>query len=532
MRGAFDTPEPLADFLVSWAIRSPTDKIIDPCCGGGIFLETSARRLLFLGASPSSLGSQLTGVEISPSQAEVSSQRISKSFDAEPTIIPRGFFETLSSLPVESYDAIVGNPPFLRYRHFSERDLALQFLKESGFKPSKMVNAWVPFLVAAIHLLKLGGRLGMVLPAELFQVSYAAEIREHLLNRFGFLFVVAFTQLVFPEVQQEIVLLMGTKGEGAGLRLIEVKDHTDLVHIPQKRIPQVPIHDSREKWTQFFLTDSQRDAMRRALKHESVRKLGEICSVDVGIVTGENKFFVLDDVTSRTLQADDHLVPCVGRTNHLPGLVFTKRDWEQNKERGVPSHLLSISPVKGMSPKLRAYVAQGEIMKIDRQFKCRMRDPWYQVPSVWSPHAFLFRQVGEFPRMVVNQTKAVCTDTMHRVRFENNNDVKAITPAFHNSLTFAFTEVVGRSYGGGVLELMPTEAEQLPVPSVDLGSSFLDEVDSIARSKSWMDVVDLIDQRVLRDELGFADSDIDAFRTSWRELAQRRKQRKKLVLGG
>jgi hypothetical protein len=134
--------------------------------------------------------------------------------------------------------------------------------------------------------------------------------------------------------------------------------------------------------------------------------------------------------------------------------------------------------------------------------------------------------------MVVNHTKAVCTDTMHRVRFKNSSSVKAITPAFHNSLTFAFTEVAGRSYGGGVLELMPTEAEELPVPSVDLGSSFLDEVDSIARSKSWMDVVEFIDQRVLRDELGFADSDIDAFRTSWRELAQRRKQRKKLVLGG
>src|SRR2546426_3770305 len=74
MLGAFDTPEPLAEFLVSWAIRSPVDKIIDPCCGAGVFLEASAKRLLFLGAEPSFLGSQMTGIEISPSQAEVSSQ--------------------------------------------------------------------------------------------------------------------------------------------------------------------------------------------------------------------------------------------------------------------------------------------------------------------------------------------------------------------------------------------------------------------------------------------------------------------------
>jgi adenine-specific DNA-methyltransferase len=121
---------------------------------------------------------------------------------------------------------------------------------------------------------------------------------------------------------------------------------------------------------------------------------------------------------------------------------------------------------------------------------------------------------------------------MHRVRFKSDNNVKAITLGFHNSLTFAFAELVGRSYGGGVLELMPTEAEELPVPVVYLESSLLEEADDIARNKSWMDVTDFVDRQVLRDKLGFSESDVVAFRTSWRELAQRRKQRKKLVIGG
>jgi hypothetical protein len=35
---------------------------------------------------------------------------------------------------------------------------------------------------------------------------------------------------------------------------------------------------------------------------------------------------------------------------------------------------------------------------------------------------------------------------------------------FFNSLTLAWAEVCGRSYGGGVLELEPREAEELPIP--------------------------------------------------------------------
>src|SRR5207247_10151755 len=136
-----------------------------------------------------------------------------------------------------------------------------------------------------------------------------------------------FNELVFPGVEQEIVLLMGTKGEGSGLRLIEVKDETELNLVSQTRIPQVPVQDSREKWTQYFLNDSQRSILRKGL---SLKKLSDFSSVDVGVVTGTNDFFILTQDKARMIDADEHLIPTVTRTKQIPGIIFGRADWKNN----------------------------------------------------------------------------------------------------------------------------------------------------------------------------------------------------------
>ena len=63
----------------------------------------------------------------------------------------------------------------------------------------------------------------------------------------------------------------------------------------------------------------------------------------------------------------------------------------------------------------------------------------------------------------MNGAKATSTDTIHRVRVKKDVDIRLLTTVFFNSLTLAWAEVCGRSYGGGVLELEPREAEELPI---------------------------------------------------------------------
>jgi adenine-specific DNA-methyltransferase len=530
MRGGFNTPDLLARFLVSWAIRNPSDKAIDPSSGDAIFLQEAIERLQFLGADSSAI-QQVIGVEIDSPTARSSRNRLIKRFGEAPQIINKGFFEFLPTLEPESLDSYFGNPPFLRYKNFpkGERELALKFMEKQGFGSSKLTNAWVPFLVAGIYLLKPKGRLAMVMPAELLQVSYASNIREYLLNKFGFIFVVSFNRLVFPDVQQETVLLMGTKGEGNGMRLVEVKDANELEGIPRREMPQIPIQNSKEKWTQYFLNDSQRSVMKKSLDHPSLKRLGDVCSVDVGIVTGLNEYFVLNYDEATKLNADQHLVPIVTRTKNLQGVIFTKSDWNENCTNHQPSYLLSIQPVQGISKGLESYIEKGEAKRVNKGYKLSIRDPWYVIPSVWIPDAFLFRQIGSFPRMVLNGASATCTDTLHRVKFNSKKSAKSITAIFHNSLTLAFGEIFGRSYGGGVLELMPTEAEKLPIPMSEIDSNkMIGEIDSLMREGLHEQALNFVDNEVLIEELSFKKSDIATMRSAWIDLSNRRKSRKKL----
>jgi hypothetical protein len=60
------------------------------------------------------------------------------------------------------------------------------------------------------------------------------------------------------------------------------------------------------------------------------------------------------------------------------------------------------------------------------------------------------------------------------------------------------SEVLGRSYGGGLLEIEPTEAVALPVPNPELvDEAPIAEVDALLREGEIEATITLIDQRFL-----------------------------------
>ena len=146
------------------------------------------------------------------------------------------------------------------------------------------------------------------------------------------------------------------------------------------------------------------------------------------------------------------------------------------------------------------YILEGEKQEIHKGFKCRIRHPWYVVPSVWTPDAFLFRQIYLHPRMSLNETKASTTDTIHRMRLKKNTIGQTLTICFHNSVTFAFAEVLGRSYGGGVpIELEPNEAEELPIPYFNCKSKILHEIDTATRDEVQPEqILEITDKLLLK----------------------------------
>ncbi len=177
--GAFYTDAQIADFLAWWAIRSPTDTILDPCFGGGVFVRSACERLLKVEGDPRC---QVTGVEIDPQVYERVASKLQDQYSIRRSKLVLADFFSVDATPAVAFDVVIGNPPFVRYQRFQgeSRQVALLRSAAHGVRLPELCSSWAPFLVHCIGMLRDGGRLAMVLPMEVAHAKYARPVLEFL----------------------------------------------------------------------------------------------------------------------------------------------------------------------------------------------------------------------------------------------------------------------------------------------------------------------------------------------------------------
>ena len=521
LRGGYYTPAPVADFLVDWAVPNGEARVLEPSAGDGAFVGAASGRL--------SSGS-IDAVELFDFEAS----KIRDLALSNVNVVSGDVFSWYSERADGTYDAAVGNPPFIRYQTFPEkhRERGFALMHQVGLRPNRLTNAWVPFVVLATRALRPGGRLAMVLPAELLQVNYASELREYLARNYSELSVITFRRLVFDGIQQETVLLLGVRSidDHAAMSFLQLESAAELGSKTLEDVERVNVDldHGREKWIQYYLSARELGLIRELERSDALTTLGDLAQVDVGIVTGRNEFFVLRPSEADELGVREFCLPLVGRSAQVPGLELRLDEWHALVQADGKCLLLQLgrTPRSELSPESLAYVERGESLGYHTGYKCRIRLPeWWFVPSVTVPDAFLLRQIHDGPRIITNHARATCTDTIHRVRVNHGVDPDWLAAASMNSVTFAFSEIRGRSYGGGVLELEPNEADGLPFPRPREALP-LPDLDLWTRRKEADQILDEVDRLVLQD-CGITSVESAVIRDVWRKLSRRRMARKR-----
>lgn len=543
LRGGYYTSSDVAAWLVAWAIQSPKDRVLEPSCGDGAFLEAAARRYAALGVRKSTIANSLTGVEIVASEAARARQKLTSLLGtgAHDVVQTNDFFGWWLDTKQPAFDAVIGNPPFIRYQTFPEphRSRGIGIMAALGLSPNRLTNIWVPFVVAAVASLLPGGRLALVLPAELLQVTYAGQLRSFLTDRFARIDIIACNELFFEKAEQEVVLLLASGALAAAsesnpcrVTMTEARTLSDITdHSPTAVLANAQpktIHHDHEKWLKYFLSEREITFMRSLRAASVVTNLSTHATVDVGVVTGKNEFFVLTSDQVGELGLQNYTTPLVSRSAHLKGARIGKADWKSMASAGDRVHLLHVAPKNDekLSGPLARYVLFGEAKEVHKGYKCSIRSPWYQVPSVWTPDGFLFRQIYDFPRVVLNQTEATSTDTIHRLTSKHANPERIIANTY-TWLTAASAEIEGRSYGGGVLELEPTEAERLLVPAQLNGALPLADCDRLTRAGHLDQVLEQNAHIVLMDHMGLSRTECHMLRGIWTKMRDRRMARRR-----
>lgn len=478
--GAFYSPQSLVTPMVEWAISGAGQSVLDPSCGDGIFLEAAARRLRELGASAGQAASLLHAVDLNPEAARVTRDRLTAGLGLPFENVRVASFFSLTPPgilfgPSEGVDVVVGNPPYIRYQEFAggARIEALERAAQAGVQLTRLASSWAHFVVHAVAFLKPGGSLALILPAELIHTTYAAPLRDHLQRSFEEIYVVSFRQPVFPGVQEEVVLLLGAgKDQGPGkLGLAEIETCADLVDLPAvlARAEVFVPGEAPEKWIPGYAAHPGAVLLDHLQYRGLFGPLGDVGKANIGFVSGANEYFVLTpEEAGRWRLPEASLQPALIRARHIPGLHITAADVARVRLQG--ERCLLWLPEERLSLAERAYIKRGENLGYAARYKCRVRSPWFRVPGVVTPDAFLTYMSDVVPRLCLNRARVVSSNTLLNIRLPRVPPVlrKAFVTAFYNSATLLSCERIGRSYGGGVLKLEPREADRILVPAVEL----------------------------------------------------------------
>jgi adenine-specific DNA-methyltransferase len=532
-RGAFFTPPEISKFLSDWAVRSRSDQLLEPSCGEAAFLLAAAESLKNAGATNAEVGMQLHGVDVH-AESVASAERLLTSEGFTAQLAVGDFFQRK---PEPIFDAVVGNPPYVRYQSFSGefRARALEAALRQGVRLNQLASSWAAFTVHASAFLKPEGRLALVLPAELLAVKYAAQIRRFLLDRFATVRLVLFENLVFPGVLEEVVLLLaeGT-GRAESFEVYQARDVRGLASIaPANWIGFTP--GSHDKWTGALLSSEAFKLYEQTLERKGFEVMLDWGETYLGAVTGNNDYFTLTRAEANKLKLPQNELLRISPpgSRHLRGLTFSEAGWQTLTADDARCYLFA--PSSQPSRAAERYIEHGESLKVHKAYKCSVREPWWRVPLVPRPDLLFAYMNHDRVRLIRNGAGVHLLNSLYGVRLKKKRcdlGQELLALASLNSMTLLGGEIVGRSYGGGLLKHEPKEVDLLPVPSFEVVKrtvarlrAIYPQVGALLRRNDITPALDIVDRIILKDHLNMTDAAVKALREARETLFQRRRTR-------
>lgn len=519
--GAYYTPKDVARLLAAWAVVSPTGRVLDPSFGGCAFMQAAASHLKRGGRRQP--GHLIFGVDVDDSCVRY----VRENSDLiEDNVVFRDFLAIRpSELPGAPFQAIVGNPPYVRHHWLKDerRVVARRIAEESGQRLPETASLWAYFVLHALAFLEPDGRLGMLVPEAILQADYAVSVRTALQEHFETVRLIHLRQRLFDGTNEPVVVIAAEGfGSPGSLDVLSI-DTADQLNAALKG--KAPAAQGTT------LPNGRRvssDALKVLSTFESschATAFGKLATPHIGIVTGANSHFIrsADELVNIGVPARAR-VPILSRTKWLTGLEFTSSDHDDVAEGGARAFLVRPTPALESAPGVQQWIDEGEKSGVHKRHKCAKRDPWYRVEMLGKPDAFVTSTRLGPPLLVLNRTTLRCTNALYTATWNAICEVspEVVAVGFMTTLVALWSEVHGRRYGGGVLKLDLTTLGKLPVPLVADAANAFGPVNKALRLGDEAAARNLADDAVLRRGLGMSRADITLMRDALTELTRQR----------
>lgn len=517
--GSYYTPSYLADFISKRVLSHFEGRtrmsILEPSVGDGSFIDEMKK--------DDSIAIDLTALDINQNELNKASKKWSAK---KASFINVDFLEYSDT---KKFSAIIGNPPYVKKNRLTKKQIELSkgIHQSEGLTETSVKNIWTTFLIKANTLLVENGVLAFVLPSELLQVKFAEEVREYLKTEFERIEIFTFNDLMFEcKGQDTIVLFAYRKSNNKGEYFANIDSKKTLEENNFVLRNNDLLVSSKVKWTHHFLTSEELtfiDNLKGKLK-----SVNHYSDSKPGIVTAANKFFIIDNATEKQYNLSRHTKPIIQKGLFVNGsVVFSESDMENLEINNKPTKLLQLNDSDKISKKLNEYLEVGVKEGIPDRYKCKIRNNWYVIPNISEkPEAFFFKRSHLYPKLLKNDSNAFVTDSAYKVGMRNGYDINSFIYSFYNTLTLLLSEIEGRYYGGGVLELIPSEFKKLPIPYSEISQTQFDLfTENFENKKNIEEVLSANDLNILNPTLGINQEDLEKL-TEIREKLTRKRMRK------
>ncbi len=475
--GQFATPLPLAMQIVKRSVAYlPAElrlSFLEPACGTGVFFS-ALQSVVGRERIKRAVGVEIDARFVTAARELWQNQRIE---------VEEGdfFVFTAQGRNRNQFNLLCTNPPYVRHHHLPgemKQMLRGRAASELGLLTSGLTGLYVYFVLLADPVLAEGAIASWLIPAEFLVVNYGAPLREYLRTRVTLLEVFQFDpeEVQFDDAWVSSCIVTYRKAPPPPDHTVELRCGADYAKATHRELISLRHLCAQPRW-------HIGPAGSATVPAASLR-VADLFTVRRGIATGANDFFVMTRAQSRERRLPmDVLRPVVTSPRQIPGEVI-EADHAGVPRIAEPLFLLDCSmPTQELAqryPAVWMYLECGRKKGIADRYLCRSRSPWY-TQEQRPPAPYLVSYMGRSTstrtnpfRFFLNRSQAVATNGFLCL-YPKPSLVAALKA--HPEREFELLRLLnriapdtlkqnGRSYGGGLHKVEPSELLHLPLHDV------------------------------------------------------------------
>ena len=515
--GQYYTPPPIIELITEMCIKSPDDKILDPACGSGGFLVKAYLKLKDLKKKENPFAeddklheeilNQLYGIDINPFPAQLSSINLAvrnlKVTSRNINLVVSDFFKVKPSMGIipKELDAVVTNPPYTRQEEMEYKDQireeALTYSNGSKIPLDARAGIYAYFFTQSAKFMKNHGMMGQITSDTWLDVGFGEDLKRFFLEHFKIHAIVWYDIRAFESALVGTCITILEKEEKSkenrdsnDVKFVRIKKsmpiekivstiedtkkdfENELLGITLKKQSEL---EPKDKWGMFLRAPT---IYFKILRNKKVTKLGKIASIKRGITSGVNQFFYLDKGKIKLWSLEkEYLKPIVispkemkieVKPQDIDGWVLSVHKPKEDLSREGANVLKYIQWGEEAETTIKGGKKGGSTVKgFHNLSTVTSRKLWYDIGKREPAPILRSRRIWERCVYLLNKADALANDSLYEIRPKKEKDTYVLAGILNSSFAALISELEGRFYGGGVLELEVYETKAMTVIDPD-----------------------------------------------------------------